>query len=555
MNHGSIIALILVIIAVFHSPAAALDDAASPESKLLQTWMAQLSTKDSKKQDLFWAIARFYQQVGYRPVWTGPDGLLPRGERLLQTITNASTAGLDLKDYVLPDAPNALVDFTQAPGHHLPQKMASYLRSDIILTESILRYANHVYQGRVLPDQIYQSWLAPKRPTSRNIPDELAQSIQDDCFDAFIESLHPQSENYKRLRSALWQYEKIRQSGGWLPIDSGSTLQFGDQGPRVAMLKYRLKLTTDGFEDTPIANDRFDERVTSAVRHFQRRHGLKEDGLVGKQTLAELNVSVEKRIDQLQLSMERWRWYPDSFGDRFLMVNIPAFTLTIVESGSRVDRIRAIVGKKNRQTPIMSGQMTYIEFNPYWNIPQKIARRDILPRIKHDPAYLINQGIRVFDSWDQHAQALDPAGIDWKKLSAGYFPYRLRQDPGRRNALGQIKFIFPNSKSIYIHDTPGKSLFSQDERAFSSGCVRIEAPLSLALELLNDQRWSRDRLSRVTPREKPVSVVLKKPMPVHLVYFTAWVDEDQTVNFRKDIYGHDARLFQALYHPEPDHRL
>ena len=555
MKHGSIIALILVTIAVFHSPATALDGAASPDSELLQTWMAQLSTTDSKDQDLFWAIARFYQQVGYHAVWTGPDGLLPHGERLLQTITNASTAGLNLKDYLFPGAHNALVDFTQAPDHHLPQKIASYLRSDIVLTERILRYANHVYQGRVMPEQIYGSWLAPKRPTPRNIPDELAQSIRDDCFEAFIESLHPVSENYQRLRSALLQYERIRQNGGWLPIDTGPTLQIGDQGPRVAMLKYRLKLTADGFENVRIENDRFDECVRSAVKHFQRRHGLKEDGLVGKQTLAELNVSVEKRIDQLQLSMERWRWYPDSFGDRFLMVNIPAFSLTIVESGSRVDRIRAIVGKKNRQTPIMSGQMTYIEFNPYWNIPQKIARKDILPRIKNDPAYLINQGIRVFDSWDQNAQALDPACIEWDKLSAGYFPYRLRQDPSRRNALGQIKFIFPNAKSIYIHDTPGKSLFSRHERAFSSGCVRIETPLSLALELLNDQRWNRDRLKRVTSREQPVSVVLEKPMPVHLVYFTAWVDEDQTINFRKDIYGHDARLFQALYHPVPGHRL
>ena len=555
MKHGSIIAVILFSIAVFHSPAVAFDGAASPDSELLQTWMAQLSTTDTKNQNLAWAIARFYQQVGYHPVWTGPNGLLPHGERLVQTITNASTAGLDLKDYLLPGPHNALIDFTQTPDHHLSKTMASYLRSDIILTERILRYANHVYQGRVLPQQIYQSWLAPKRPTSRNIPDELAQSIRNDCFDAFIESLHPLSEDYKRLRRALLWYEKIRQNGGWFPIDTGSPLRIGDTGPRVAMLKYRLKLTADGFEDAPIENDHFDEHVALAVKHFQRRHGLKEDGLVGKRTLTELNVPVEKRIDQLQLSMERWRWYPDSFGDRFLMVNIPAFTLTIVESGRRVDRIRVIVGKQNRQTPIMSDQMTYIEFNPYWNIPQKIARKDILPKIKQDPAYLINQGIRVFGSWNKNAQALDPASIDWNKLSADYFPYRLRQDPSQRNALGQIKFIFPNSKSIYIHDTPGKSLFSRQERAFSSGCVRIEAPLALALELLNDQRWNRDRLKRVTTREQPVSVVLKKPIPVHLVYFTAWVDEDQTINFRKDIYGHDARLFQALYHPVPDHRL
>jgi murein L,D-transpeptidase YcbB/YkuD len=555
MKHGSIIAFIFVIIVIFHSPAVALESTAALESKALQAWMARLSATDAKGQNLYSAVARFYQQVGYHPVWTGPDGLLPDGEMLLQTITQASTAGCDLENYLLPGPSNAWIDYTQASDPGFPKAMASYLRSDVMLTEKILRYAYHVYQGSVMPEQIYQSWLAPKRPTSRDIPVALAQSVRDDCLSAFIESLHPRSEAYKRLRNALLQYEIIRRSGGWFPIDKGPTLRIGDKGPRVAMLKYRLKLTADGFEDAPIENDRFDKNLASAVKHFQHRHGLEEDSLVGKETLAELNVPVEKRIDQLQLSMERWRWYPDSLGDRFLMVNIPAFTLTVVESGSRVDRIPVIVGKKNRQTPIMSDQMTYIEFNPYWNIPQKITRKDILPKIKHDPAYLINQGIRVFDSWDQHAQALDPTGIDWNSVSADYFPYRLRQDPSRLNALGQIKFMFPNPKSIYIHDTPGKSLFSRQQRTFSSGCVRIETPFTLAFELLNDQGWNLDRLKTVTGREKPVSVVLKEPIPVHLVYFTAWVDEDQTVNFRKDIYGHDARLLQALHHPEPAHQL
>jgi murein L,D-transpeptidase YcbB/YkuD len=253
--------------------------------------------------------------------------------------------------------------------------------------------------------------------------------------------------------------------------------------------------------------------------------------------------------------MERWRWYPDSFGDRYLMVNIPAFALTIVDTPDRIDNIRVIVGKKNRQTPIMSDRMTYIEFNPYWNIPQNIARKDILPKVIHDPSYLSRQGIRVFDSWDRSAQELDPTTIDWGNLSARYFPYRLRQDPSQRNALGQIKFIFPNPLSIYIHDTPGKSLFNCQERAFSSGCVRLEEPITLATHLLGDQGWNRHRLETLTAHEKAQSVVLTTPIPVHLVYFTAWVDGDKTVNFRKDIYGHDARLVQALNHPGPDHRL
>ena len=553
MKQGLFITLIFVLIAMHYSPATALDDADPSVGENLQAWMAQLSTMDS--EDLGSAVARFYQRVGYRPAWTGPDGLLPQGEILLQTITKATRAGLNIGDYFLPDPNNAWVDITHGPDEHLSKTIAPYIQLDVILTERILRYAKHLYQGRVMPEQIYQSWLAQKRPTPRDIPDELAQSVMNGCLGSFIESLHPQSAAYRHLRNALRQYTGIRQSGGWRPIDAGPTLRQGNRGPRVAMLKYRLKLTGDGFDKAPIEDDRFDESVTSAVKHFQHRHGLNEDGLVGKETLAELNIPVEKRIDQLQLNMERWRWFPDSFGDRFLMVNIPAFELTFVKSGKRVDRIRVIVGKKNRQTPIMSDQMTYIEFNPYWNIPQKIARKDILPKVKHDPTYLIDQGIRVFDSWDQNAQALNPTAIDWDQLSAGYFPYRLRQDPSHRNALGQIKFIFPNPYSVYIHDTPGKSLFNRQDRMFSSGCVRIEDPLTLAYDLLKEQGWDRSRLNTVTGRERPISVVLDSPIPVHLVYFTAWVNEDQTVNFRKDIYGHDARLTQALHHPAPAHQL
>ncbi|MBC2744014.1 MAG: L,D-transpeptidase family protein [Desulfosarcina sp.] len=208
--------------------------------------------------------------------------------------------------------------------------------------------------------------------------------------------------------------------------------------------------------------------------------------------------------------------------------------------------MRAIVGKKRRQTPIMSDRMTYLEFNPYWNIPRKIARRDILPKVISDPAYLTRQGIRIFDSWDRQALELDPMTIEWEKISTRHFPYRFRQDPSDLNALGQVKFMFPNHHSVYIHDTPGKALFDQQERNFSSGCVRVEKPLALAQYLLSEQGWDRARLEATIAQGQRQAVVLDSPIPVHLVYFTAWVDEDETVNFREDIYERDRRLLIAL---------
>ncbi len=557
MKHQTISILIFLIIVFLYSPATALDDLKAPTNENAQGRMAhhmesspQLPTTTAEDSNS--AIARFYQLVGNHAAWTGPNGLLPQGKLLLQKITNASTVGLSTNDYLLPEIGTEWVHVTHGLDKFLSTAHASYIQLDALLTDRILHYAKHLHQGRINPEQVDRPWQARRRSMDRDIPYELAQALTNNRFESFIESLHPQSAAYRRLMGALRQYEAIRRSGGWLPIDDGPTLRQGDSGPRVAMLKYHLKLTGDGFDDHPIINDGFDENVTIAVKRFQHRHGLKEDGQVGKKTLAELNIPVEQRIRQLQLNMERWRWLPDSFGDRYLMVNIPAFELTIVDSGCRVDGLRAIVGRKTRQTPILSDRMTYIELNPYWNVPQKIARRDILPKIKNDPAYLIRQGIRIFDSWDRDAQELNPMDIDWNRLSRGDFPYRLRQDPSRRNALGQIKFIFPNPRSIYIHDTPGKALFNRQQRTFSSGCVRLEDPITLATHLLSAQGWNRERIEAMIDSEERKAVILDKPIPVHLVYFTAWVDEQQRINFRKDIYGHDARLTQALRQPAPD---
>jgi len=204
------------------------------------------------------------------------------------------------------------------------------------------------------------------------------------------------------------------------------------------------------------------------------------------------------------------------------------------------------VGRNRRQTPILSDRMTYLEFNPYWNIPHKIARKDILPKAISDPTYLARLGIRVFDSWDHQARELDPMSIPWESLSARDFPYRLRQDPSDVNALGRVKFMFPNPLSVYIHDTPGKALFDQQVRSFSSGCIRVNAPLVLAQYLLSKQGWDRARLKAAVAQGQRQAVVLDNPIPVHLVYFTAWVDVERRVNFREDIYGRDRRLLTAL---------
>ncbi|WP_410288316.1 murein L,D-transpeptidase [Desulfosarcina sp.] len=488
--------------------------------------------------------ARFYQMVGYSPVWVDRHGLRPQGQTLLTALAASADDGLDPDEYLLPSLRASLKHSMAFSDAILLDDPIRCIRFDVALTDGVLRYIQHLSQGRLAPESVARQWFAQPRASTEDIPAELARALNQNRLKAYIESLHPKGDAYRGLRKALQHYEQIKRSGGWPAIPPGPTLQEGDTGLRVEALKRRLRMTHDLSADMPVDPSRYDEIVKSAVKRFQRRHGLEADGLVGNQTRAAMNVSVEERITQMQLNMERWRWFPDNFGDRYVMVNIPAFELRVIEAGKHIDSMRAIVGRKQRQTPVMSGRMTYLELNPYWNIPPKIARRDILPKVVGDPAYLHRQGIRIFDGWDHQARELDPAGITWENLSARYFPYRLRQDPSEVNALGRVKFMFPNTQSVYIHDTPSRSLFNRQERSLSSGCVRVESPLALAQYLLNNQGWDRSRLETAVANGQRQAVVLDNPIPVHLVYFTTWVDGDGTVQFREDIYGKD-QLHQA----------
>jgi L,D-transpeptidase YcbB len=371
-------------------------------------------------------------------------------------------------------------------------------------------------------------------------------------LESFIQSLSPHHRPYRTLKETLQRYRQIQTDGGWPLIGEGPRLAIGETGDRVKALYRHLKITGDLLADPWLPDDRFSAPLEAAVKRFQRRHGLYADGVVGPRTLAALNIPVETRMLQLMLNMERWRWFPEDLGSRYVMVNIPAFELRLVQDRVETLSMRVIVGRKKRPTPVLFSQMTYLEVNPYWNVPQKIARKDLLPKIQADPEYLVRQGIQVFDSWEEDAPQLDPLAIDWTRLSKNNFPYRLRQLPAARNALGRIKFMFPNAQSVYIHDTPGKSLFKKAQRIFSSGCVRVEDPMALAVQLLKDQQWNRRRLEKYSASHQNSAIALQAPIPVYLVYFTAWTDTDGQIHFGEDIYDHDRRLLLALLKNAPN---
>jgi murein L,D-transpeptidase YcbB/YkuD len=557
----SITIFALLILSSLLSPWLAVGDyRPHPAAVLLRHWFQPLAREDAQgsvdpRSRPLAALARFYRFRGYRPSWIGEKGPLPQTKILLQAIRSAPEDGLPLMSYRLDDTPIDLSRRVLFSNNDLSAFDYDLARLDVALTAVMLKYAAHLSQGCIRPEKLSEALPFHDAHSIRDIPGGLARSLNEHRLARFLESLIPHHRDYGELKNALKRYRRIQAAGGWTRINAGATLRVNVQDARIETLRRHLVITGDLPTETRTDGDRFDPALEAAVKRYQSRHGLAADGAVGPETLEALNIPVEDRIIQLMLNMERWRWFPDNLGSRYIMVNIPGFELELVDDQAVVLSMRAIVGRKSRPTPILTSRMTYLELNPYWNIPQKIARQDILPKIQDDPEYLSRNGIRVFDSWQEDAPPLDPLGIDWAGLSENHFPYRLRQQPAGKNALGRIKFIFPNRQSVYIHDTPGKSLFSRSQRLFSSGCIRVEDPLELAQYLLKDQRWNRRKLALAVEKGQNRTIVLQTPVPVHLVYFTAWADIDGRVQFRDDVYGRDHRLLLDFLNAQADFHL
>ena len=486
----------------------------------------------------------FYLNREFQPVWVTENGLNTKTEVLIDTIRKADLEGLDSRTYHRDDIFNLLAEIEHSSAIKMFEP-AKYADLELLLTDALFSYGFNLSEGMVEPYSYNFDWHI-KKP-KKDLPKIFQAVLNNDRLEELVDILQPRHSGYLRLKSALLKYQNIKKSGFWHKVPVGLKLRKGDAGKRIAALRLRLMATKD-LED-PIDGDReyFDEALENGVKRFQGRHGLKVDGIVGFSTLAALNVSLEDRIQQIKLNMERWRWLPQDFGERYILVNTANFQLNVIENERTIKTIRAIVGKKKRPTPILSRKMTYLELNPYWNIPHKIALNDILPRIKKDPNYLADNSIRIFENWTEDAKELNPESIDWDGTGKDNFIYKLRQDPKSSNALGRVKFMFPNKFAIYLHDTPARELFNKTKRAFSSGCIRVEKPMELAAYLLSDNpKWNLKELITAVNSKKNKAIFLPDPINIHILYWTAWVDNDGTTHFRKDIYGRDRKLNVAL---------
>lgn len=493
------------------------------------------------------SLPEFYLQRHYEPAWSQAGE--PRAEafELVESIRKAVAEGLTPEHYHPRRIETLLAELAGLAGQ---PAVGAAVDLDLLLTDAFLLLGSHYLSGRINPETIDPEWRAKRR--EGDMVRTLLEALAAGRIAASLQALLPAAPEYAGLRAALARYRQLAAEGGWPAVPAGRTLRPGDQAPRIAAMRERLARSGDLISNQA-PGDLFDEPLEEAVRQFQSRHGLAVDGVVGPATLAALNVPLATRIRQIELNLERWRWLPQELGRRYILVNIAAFQLDLVEEGRSVLEMRVVVGKPYRRTPVFSGTMTYLVLNPYWEVPPGIAARDILPEVRKDPAYLRRSGIKVLRGWGSGARELDPAAVDWARLAPGRFPYRLRQEPGPANALGRIKFMLPNPYHVYLHDTPARELFLKESRTFSSGCIRVEKPLELALHLLQgSDLGSPEALAAALGRERSKMVHLPAPLPVHLLYWTAWTREGGSVHFRPDIYGRDQRLQAALEQPPPN---
>lgn len=527
-------AMVLFLLSLFFSFNAQADTAWATQSsshlaKLLKSNTEQLPELKAP------AILAFYQQRQYQPLWSDAKGRLNRAYDLLTVIVHAEDEGLLPADYYLEEIKKYWD--TKVPGESI--------HLDLLLTAALFRYSNDVYAGRSKPSELDADWHIQNR--ALDVSRLFADVARKKSIEKLLNKLPPQHAGYLSLKKELRRYREIEQQGGWPRFVTAPTLEPGMQHVQVVQLRQRLEFTGDLVEGSLRDVDIVDQALVEAVESYQLRHGLEADGRIGPQTRRALNISVAKRIQQIRINMERWRWMPRQLGKRYLMVNMAGFELYIMENDSAVLAMAVIIGKAYRSTPSFSGLVSTMEYNPYWTVPANMTRDDFYPRLINDTSFLAKKSIRVYQGWGDNAHEIDPKTVNWSQLDKENLPYWLRQDPGPKNALGRIKFLFSNPYEIYLHGTPDKHLFDRVVRTFSSGCIRVKDPVRLAAYMLNDGslQMEEEVLANIHLGTNQ-SMTLPVSVPIYLVYWTAWVGEDGKANFRPDIYGRDKQLSRVF---------
>jgi murein L,D-transpeptidase YcbB/YkuD len=512
-----------------------------PSPELQSLLAAEILDRQVGDADLRDAVRAFYAETAETLAWSGRTGPGKRADAALALLRTAEQHGLSPADYQVEDLASERAVVKGAPAPERKKRVAIF---DVRLTAALLRFGRDVATGRLEPSSIDAT--ARGQRAQPELAATLAASAAE--LDGWVERIEPRHPEYEWLKQGLAALRGAAAKGGW-PIVPARSYRPGVTHPGVSTLRHRLAASGD-LGAARVDGERYDEDLAQAVRVFQEHHGLPPTGIADAKTLAVLNVPLDRRIRQVELNLDRWRWLPDDLGERHFRVNIPYFHLEAYEGDQLALDIRAVVGKKGNETPIFSDEMTHVVMSPYWNIPPTIAKDETLPAVTKDPTFLERQNIEIVRVAGNTADTVDPSTVDWDDATA-LEGLRFRQRPGAGNALGLVKFLFPNEHDVYVHDTPADRLFSRLGRAFSHGCVRVEEPLTLAEYVLGgERRWTTETITAAMHAGTETHVRLKTPIPIHIVYFTAWVDKHGGLHFRDDVYGYDKKQLEATRRPK-----
>jgi murein L,D-transpeptidase YcbB/YkuD len=458
-----------------------------------------------------WAGLKAYYAGGAPALWVTPTGYSQLGSLFILQVPKAAAAGMPVPAEILSSLAG------------LPSQLPSALAADTEALMSALYSAGAYDATNVAGANSGAAVLASLR-SAKDQPRALAMQF-------------PTFHMFWRLQAALPAHIGYYERGGWPKVSDTEKLEPGDRSPRVQQVAARLLVTGE----LPVMGadpELYDPALELAVKAFQKSHGLNNDGVIGKRTIEEMNVSAETRLKMVLLNLDRMRAESPSMESRFVFVNIPSTELRVIDNGVTTFHANAIVGKVSRKTPLLRSEIFQAKLNPDWSVPAKIAAIDMLKHELEEPGYFASKNVRVYTS---DGRQIDPRTVNWKDVKkAGYFPYRLKQDAGPENALGPMKLDFQNDHAVFIHGTSAPKLFAKQDRFFSSGCVRVDDPLGLATFLIQDDpSWNRQRVDDVVRGGKTTYVKLARPIPLHIVYMTAWVDEQGVANFRDDVYDRD----------------
>ena len=488
-----------------------------------------------------------YESHDYQPIWVKSGGLNNGGKKFLEGFEDIVFDGLSKEDYWQEEQQELL---TQVKSSKDPTLHAQL---DIALSQAFLKIASDLNRGKVDPATMEIEWEMARRSPTVDYQELMFDLAGGGSFEKVLDKLRPAHDTYANLRNLFQSLKENPHEETGLIAPLEGKIEKGDQHEVIPAIRRKLFILND-LQQTPGEGQIYDEQLFEAVKRFQHRHGLIDDGVIGADFIKAINYSYQDLLTKVQVNMERLRWMPDSLDNdkNKVIVNIPDFHLFYVQNKDTVLTSRVVVGQEYRQTPVFQAEMTYLAFSPTWTLPETILWEDAIPAIQKDRSYLNKNNMKVLD---YQGNEVNPRKINWDQLKAKEdFPYIIRQAPGSDNPLGKVKFMFPNDHSIYIHDSPAQYLFTRDDRTFSSGCIRMENPQEFAAMLLEDADWDEEMLLEAMNQPEEKTVNLKESQQVWLLYLTVW-SQNGNIEVREDVYGMDRKLAAALSLPASDHFL